>query len=168
MISERHVKCTANIAARGIGGNVAYNGLCRAPQPELPDMDAALYLLEFGTNDLDRPWISPEHYAAALRQFVQMLFVYTDSDVVLLTTGPILGEHQRKPAAYHQVVLAVAREFDIPAVDIERAVNLALAGRPYPTLHLGDEPGRKMEDPHPNDAGHRVWAEATLNVLDPR
>ncbi len=166
LIAARQPKAKVLIDARGIGGNVVCNGLCRAPQPEPPDMDATLYLLAFGTNDVNRPWMPPDRYAQGLRDFVRVLFVYSDADVALATTGPLPGEHLRNPADYHKAVLSVAAEFKLPVVDMTDAVNRALAGRDYATLHLGNEPGRKKNDPHPNDAGHMVWAQATVAALE--
>ena len=166
LIAARHPTAKVLVDARGIGGNVVYNGLCRAPQPEHADVDATLYLLEFGTNDVNRPWTPPERYAQGLREFVRMLYVYSDADVALVTTGPLPGENLRDPADYHRAVTAVAREFRLPIVDMTEAVHRALAGRDFTTLHLGNEPNRKKTDPHPNTAGHQVWAQATVNTLE--
>ncbi len=166
LIAARQPAAKVLIEARGIGGNNVYNGLCRAPQPEQVELNATLYLLEFGTNDVNRPWMPPDRYADGLRDFVHMLFVYTDSDVALVTTGPLPGENLRDPAEYHKAVVAVAAEFKLPVVDMTAAVNEALAGRDYTTLHLGNEPNRKKTDPHPNTAGHAVWAEATIKTLE--
>lgn len=165
LIAQRQPAAKVLMDARGIGGNTVFNGLCRAPQPEQVDLDAALYLLEFGTNDVNRPSVPPERYAAGLREFVRMLFVYTDADVALVTTGPMPGDNLRNPEEYRRAVKSVAVEFGIPAVDITAAIERALAGREFPTLHLGNEPGRKKTDAHPNTEGHAVWAQATVDTL---
>ena len=166
LITARHPTAKPQVSARGIGGNVVYNGLCRVPQPEQADMDAALYLLEFGTNDVNRPSMPPERYAQGLRDFVQTLLIYSDADVALVTTGPLPGPELRDPADYHKAVTTVAAEYKLPVVDMTAAVNRALAGRDFTTLHLGNEPNRKKTDPHPNTAGHQVWAEATVETLE--
>lgn len=165
LITARHPSAKPNVNARGLGGNVVYNGLCRVPQPELADMDASLYLIEFGTNDVGRAWVSPERYTQGLREFVQTLIVYSDADIALVTTGPMPGA-ARDPAEYHKALTTVAAEYKLPVVDMTEAVNRALAGRDFTTLHLGSEPGRQKTDAHPNTAGHQVWAEATVNALE--
>jgi len=161
---RRHPAAKATVSARGRGGNVVYNGLCGVPQPEFADMDPTLYLLEFGTNDVNRPSVSPERYAQGLRDFVQTLAVYSDADIALVTTASPRPQ-LRDPADYHKAVTTVAAEYKLPVIDMTEAMNRALAGRDFTTLHLGNEPTAKRPTPS-NTAGHQVWAEATVNTLE--
>lgn len=165
LFAQKNPNANVNIDARGIGGNVVFNGLSRAPQPEHPDEDVALYLLQFGTNDVGRPWVTAERYGQGLREFVQMLFVYSDADVAIVTAGPLPGDHLHNPVDFHNAAEAVAQEYHLPLVDIAEAETRALAGREYATLHLGNIGGRKKTDAHPNDAGHEVWAKAVVDTL---
>ncbi len=158
--------CKVGISARGIGGTMAYNGLCRAPQPELPDTFIDLYLIEYGTNEHMCDWMSPELYAQALREFVTMVSVYSDCDIALVSVGLLITPDMPIDAhAYVDAALAVGNEFHVPVVNEWETMTNALRGRPYTTFHLGTQPNREPWDAHPNDAGHQVWADAVFDAI---
>lgn len=158
--------CKAGIDSRGIGGTMAYNGLCRAPQPERPDTSIDLYLIEYGTNEILTPWMTPEAYAQALREFITMVSVYSDCDLALVTVGLItIPDLPFDAQQYVDAAINVGKEYNVPVINEWEIVANALHGQPYTTLHLGDQPNRKPSDAHPNDAGHQVWADGAFEMI---
>lgn len=146
----------------GVGGQNAAEGHTRNPVPlyyEQPD----LLLLEFGTNDSNFHHYTPARYRQALRDMVTDLLTLTDSDIGLLTVGPLLDlPLDGTEAEYIQAAQAVGREFNIPVVNIAAVMHSKLAengGTPFEKYHTGPT------NVHPNNAGHAVWAQAVLEEI---
>ena len=166
LIADRQPKAKVLVDARGIGGNVVYNGLCRAPQPEHADMDATLYLLEFGTNDVNRPWMPPERHAQGLRDFVRMLFVYSDADVASGDHRSAAGRAPADPADYHKAVITVAAEFKLPGGGHDRRrQRVPWRGAISPPCIWATSPTARRTT-RIQTRWTQVWAQATVAALE--
>ncbi len=148
--------------ANGVGGQNVAEGHTRDPIGRYyrqPDLE----LLEFGTNDADFHHYSAQRYAEELHGAIRELFTLTDSDVAILTVGPLLGKVvEGTEDDYLAAAQAVGKEFNIPVVNISAAMRKKLAengGTPFAHYHLS------ADNVHPNNAGHAVWAQAVLETL---
>jgi acyl-CoA thioesterase I len=144
----------------GIGGQNTYEGLGRLDG--LASLKPDLVLLAFGANDCCYHYLQPEESQQALAALVTEIRQRYGADVVVLGTG---GDNPLKPFFLHlPETLAAQRkaaaEAGAPFVDIRAAVLAATTnGQGWAGFHLGPD------NCHPNDAGHRVWAEAVFGVV---
>jgi lysophospholipase L1-like esterase len=161
-LEKRYPPVKVRDEANGVGGQTAAEGLCRDPATNAAMRSIDLTLLEFGTNDAGYKHYRPKRYAQALRDMVASVGLLSDSDIVIVTVGPLLDQHAlASEEEYIQAAIDVGRELNVPVVNISAAVNRNLTAErlPFEKLHLGPT------NVHPNDAGHAVWAQAVMDVL---
>lgn len=144
----------------GIGGQNAYEGLGRLDwlAPFAPD----LVLLEFGANDCGYHFLLPEETQLALRTLTEWIRARFEADVAILSPA---GDNPRDSFFEHlpetlQAVRAVAEETSAPYIDVRTPLLAAVEqGARWTEFHNGSR------DCHPNDAGHRLWAEIVFAAL---
>jgi lysophospholipase L1-like esterase len=162
-MEAKHPGLTVSEVADGVGGQNAAQSLCRNPAAVAArGTNPDLILIQLGTNEQVFQLQTPAQFTASLRRMLTALIVTTDSDLVLVSTGPILDSNvPDPPEVYLRAMQAVGKEFGVPVVDINAAMQRRLAdGTPFEKFHLGPR------NSHPNDAGHQVWAEAVMEVLE--
>jgi lysophospholipase L1-like esterase len=144
----------------GIGGQNAYEGLGRYKwlEPYKPD----LVLLAFGTNDGAWHPIPPECTAHAIRTLVKGIGNDYKADVVVM--APVGGSPFTPAMPYLDKTIdalrQVAQETSAPFVDVRAAMMQACeGGTTWANFHCS------LEDCHPSDQGHAVWAQAVMKVL---
>ena len=143
-----------------IGGQNSYEGLGRLDGLESFKPD--LVLVAFGANDCCYHYLIPEETTIALTSLATEIHKRFDADVILVGTG---GDNPLKPFFRHtketlDAQRQAAAEAKVPFVDIRQAILTATEnGKRWAEFHLGEG------NCHPNDKGHLVWAETTLNMI---
>jgi lysophospholipase L1-like esterase len=143
-----------------IGGQNTYEGLGRLDglEPLAPD----LVLVAFGANDCCHHYLEPAETALALESLAKDIRKRFDADVIVVGTG---GDNPREPFFRHlpETLAAQRRAADaagVPFVDVRQPVLAATeSGAKWADFHCGPA------NCHPNDAGHRVWAEAAFTRI---
>jgi len=150
----------------GVGGQNVAESLCRDPAARATrGANLDLVLIQLGTNDQVFRLTTPAQFADSLRKMLTQLLVVTDSDLVLVSPGPLpksIVLTQQPPAVYLETMKKVGAEFHVPVVDISSGINsyLAKTGKPFTDLHMGPE------NCHPNDAGHAEWAKIVTAAVE--
>lgn len=108
---------------------------------------------------------TPNQFAGSLRKMLTQLIVATDSDIVLITPGPLpksIVLTKDPPETYLRIMRDVGSEFNVPVVDMTNGINrfLTAHNQEFAQLHLGPE------NCHPNDAGHTAWAGVVLAGIE--
>ncbi|HOS42933.1 MAG TPA: SGNH/GDSL hydrolase family protein [Armatimonadota bacterium] len=144
----------------GIGGQNAYEGLGRLDG--LAAYTPDLVLVAFGANDTGWHPLPPEATQLALHTIAQWTTERYGADVMLMSTG---GDNPLRPKHTHvaetvQATRDAAAAAGAGYVDIRAAVLRATEhGTRWTDYHNGPQ------DCHPNDAGHRLWAETVFAAL---
>jgi lysophospholipase L1-like esterase len=160
LLTARYPGSAFPVAHFAIGGQNSYEGLGRLDG--LAAFSPDLVLVAFGANDCGYHFLLPEETQLALTTLVQGIRARVDADCVLVGTG---GDNPRHPGFRHLAeTLAAqrqaAQELSVPYVDIRQAVLTATAdGARWADCHLA------ADNCHPNDAGHRLWAECAYAVI---
>jgi len=144
----------------GIGGQNAYEALGRIDwlKPLSPD----LVLIEFGANDCGWHPLPPECTEAAMATLIEWAREQTGADIAVLG---LAGDNPRNSTMQHQdetraVIRSVAQSAATPYIDLRTAMLIATdSGERWDEFHAS------AADCHPNDKGHRVWAEAVASAL---
>lgn len=172
---------------RGVGGNTTSEGLARL-QADIPKLNARLVVVQFGINDsaID-VWRKPpaktsrvslDRYQENLRQIVKLARSH-GAAVILMTANPLrwipkTREMYGKPpydvntedgferptlVKYNEVVRKLAKELNVPLVDVHEAYLKHAADKGMTVDSL------LLDGMHPNDAGHAVTAQQLLPVI---
>ncbi|OPZ88201.1 MAG: GDSL-like Lipase/Acylhydrolase [bacterium ADurb.Bin429] len=144
----------------GIGGQNAYEGLGRLDW--LAEYKPDLVLVAFGANDTGWHPIPAEATKLALKTLAQWTQERYGADVVLMSTG---GDNPRQPNHTHvaetvQATCEAAGEAGAGYIDIRAAIlRVTEDGKRWTDYH------NSPQDCHPNDTGHRFWAETVFQAL---
>lgn len=144
-----------------IGGQNTYEGLGRLDglEPLAPD----LVLVAFGANDCCHHFLEPAETELALESLATEIGKRFGADVIVIGTG---GDNPREPFFRHLPETLAAQQraaqaTGVPFVDVRQPMLAATeSGAKWADFHCGPA------NCHPNDAGHRVWAEAAFNHIE--
>ena len=140
-----------------IGGQNTYEGLGR-----LDGLEPLAPHLAFGANDCCHHYLEPAETALALESLAKDIRKRFDADVIVVGTG---GDNPREPFFRHLPETLAAQRLaadaaGVPFVDVRQPVLAATEnGAKWADFHCGPA------NCHPNDAGHRVWAEAAFKRI---
>jgi len=149
-----------SVAHFAIGGQNSYEGLGRLDA--LAALKPDLVLVEFGANDCCYHYLQPEETQLALTALAKDIRARYGADVVLVGTG---GDNPLHPFFHHLEATLLAQrqaavEAQVPFADIRTAVLTATEqGKRWAEFHLA------ADNCHPNDSGHRLWAETVLATI---
>jgi len=160
LLGDAYPKSRITVKHYGIGGQNSYEGLGRLDGlgPLAPD----LVLVAFGANDCGYHYLLPEETGLALKTLVTGIRGRYQADVVLVGSG---GDDPEQPQFRHlaetlAATAAVAAETGVPYVDTRSPILAATDnGRKWADFHT------MAGNCHPNDAGHRLWAQAAFAVI---
>lgn len=161
MLQDAHPGASFRVKHFGVGGHNSYEGLGRLDY--LAPFEPDLVLVAFGANDCGYHFLEPAATALALKSLVEGIRARYQADVVLVGSG---GDDPAKPFFRHLAeTLAATRQTAAdtrtPYVDIRSAI-LAVSsddGHAWADYHL------MAGNCHPNDAGHRIWAQTAFTVI---
>lgn len=126
----------------------------------------SIALIMFGTNDASAT--EPEAFVQYYRQIVGL--VLANQTLPVLSTFPTRPENPDKSRQLNRLVAQVAREYDVPLINLNRALEpLPNHGvDPKDTTHLTLPPGGRADDLTPAglQAGFNVRNLVTLQTLD--
>lgn len=159
-LGEKYPGSAFTLHHLAVGGQNTYEGLGRLDglPPHTPD----LVLVAFGANDCCHHFLEPAETKLALASLCTEIRRRYAADVVVIGTG---GDNPKQPFFRHldatlEAQRQAAREAQAPFVDVRAAILAATdEGVRWADFHLSET------NCHPNDAGHVVWAEATLEML---
>jgi lysophospholipase L1-like esterase len=159
-LGEVYPGSTFTVQHFAVGGQNSYEGLGRLDylEPLKPD----LVLVAFGANDCCHHYLIPEETKLALATLATEIKKRFGADVALVGAG---GDNPLKPFFRHldETVTAqreAAAEAKVPFVDMRAAALKATEqGKRWGEFHLG------ADNCHPNDAGHLIWAQTALEVI---
>ncbi len=159
-LEEKYPGVTFEPVHAGIGGQNTYEGLGRLDDlwKSRPDV----VFVAFGANDCYWHHLYPEQTYRALDEMLGEIRSRGIDAVVVGTAGnaPADSTFAHIPGTV-EAQRRAARKREVPFVDTRAAMMAAAeGGRRWGDYHL--EP----TDCHPNDAGHRVWAEAALAAVE--
>jgi lysophospholipase L1-like esterase len=143
-----------------IGGQNSYERLGRLDGLEAFKPD--LVVVAFGANDCCHHFLIPEETRLALSTLATEVHKRYGADVVLAGSG---GDNPLQPSFRHlDETLAAQRQAAadaaVPYVDMRAAVLAATEkGQRWAEFHL------LVDNCHPNDAGHQIWAQAAFKVI---
>jgi lysophospholipase L1-like esterase len=146
----------------GIGGQNSYEGLGRIDI--LGALKPDLVLIEFGANDCAFHFLQPAETQLALTGMAQSIGAWFGADVAVMGTA---GDNPLEPFFQHRdetvaATRAAAAAAAVPFVDMRAPVLAATEnGARWAEFHLD------AANCHPNDAGHRVWAQAVFAAIWP-
>ena len=157
LLADAHPNVRFKAMHFAIGGQNTYEGLGRLDglEPLAPD----LVLVAFGANDCCHHFLEPAETELALESLAKEIHKRFDADVIVVGTG---GDNPREPFFRHlpETLAAQRRAADaagVPFVDVRQPMLAATdSGAKWAEFHCGPA------NCHPNDAGHRVWAEAAF------
>lgn len=160
LLKAAYPDSTVTVLNYGIGGHNSYEGLGRLDGllPLKPD----LVLIEFGANDCCYHYLLPEETKLAQQTLAQWAHERTGADVMILG---VAGDNPLQPFFLHlnetaKAIREAAAAVNVPYVDLRAAVLKATDdGKRWAEFHLA------AGNCHPNDAGHRVWAEAVFAAV---
>ena len=144
----------------GIGGQNAYEGLGRLET--LRALHPDLVLLEFGTNDCCYHYLQPEETRLALSTLAQWTRERFGAEVMIVGTG---GDNPLASTFRHvtetvQATRQAAEDAGVPFIDMRAAIlKCTDNGKRWAEFHLA------ANNCHPNDHGHRVWAETVWQAI---
>jgi lysophospholipase L1-like esterase len=160
LLQRAYPKSPITIVNAGIGGQNAYEGLGRIDSLEALKPD--LVLIEFGTNDCVFHFLEPEQTQLALTTLAQEIKRRWGADVALMSTA---GDNPLAPFFKHrdETIEATRRAAGAAKVlFIEMRMPMLNAthnGERWAKYHLS------TNNCHPNDEGHRVWAQTVFNAI---
>jgi len=143
----------------GIGGQNSYEALGRFDW--LGPLDPDLVLVELGTNDCGWHPLPPECTYTAFKMLLEAMQYSGVEAVVLGLAGdnPLSSVFQHEDAT-REVIRGAAQSAGAPYIDLRSAILQATDnGVRWEDYHTGPS------DCHPNDRGHRIWAEAIAKAL---
>jgi acyl-CoA thioesterase-1 len=158
MIKDRYPKSKIAITNRGIPGDTAEGGLARL-EHDVIDLNPDLVMIQFGLNDAFSG-ISPEKFENTMVTIVEKLKAGTESEILLLTSVPIMNGHGNFIAEqfYHSILTAADKE-NVPVVQVHRYWGKKIsAGIDFKKLVQADQV-------HPTLEGYRLIAEAIMEVF---
>jgi lysophospholipase L1-like esterase len=144
----------------GIGGQNSYEGLGRID--ELEKLKPDLVLVEFGTNDCVFHFLEPEQTRLALSTLAREIKKRFDADVILMG---IAGDNPLEPFFRHrdetiEATRQAAVEAGVLFIEMRAPILAATEdGKRWAEFHLNNS------NCHPNDNGHRVWAETVFRAM---
>jgi lysophospholipase L1-like esterase len=144
----------------GIGGQNSYEGLGRIDV--LESLKPDLVLIEFGANDCCFHFLQPEETELALTTLANGAKLRLGADVMLLGTA---GDNPKEPffERLDETLAATRRAAGaagVPYIDLRTPVLAATEnGARWNQYHLASG------NCHPNDAGHRLWAQTVHAAL---
>jgi lysophospholipase L1-like esterase len=153
-------RATFTVRHFAIGGHNSYEGLGRLDG--LAEFAPDVVFVQFGANDCQYHTLSPDQTYLAQKSLVDGIRHRHKCDVVVLGSG---GDNPRAPFFDHleetnKAIGRAASESGAVFVDVRAAVMKATRdGADWADYHLGHD------NCHPNDAGHRVWADAVAREL---
>jgi len=161
LLAERFGEGKFFVQSFGVGGHNSYEGCGRVNYLGLYFPDVVL--VSFGANDAGWHVIPPEATHTALTRLVECVRWQYKSDVVMVGMG---GWNPRHPAGWRHpeetlaAVRRVAAEVGAPYANVRDAILQATGnGERWTDFHNG------LEDCHPNDAGHAVWAKTIFECI---
>ena len=160
LLGRRYRHARFRVSHFAIGGQNAYEGLGRLDW--LTALKPDLVLIEFGANDCGWHFIPPAATGLAVGSLVEGIRARTSADVVIVIPG---GDNPQSPTMRHldQTLRALRRTAAVrqsPVVDVRAAILRATQnGRHWTAYHNG------LQDCHPNDRGHAVWAQAACAAI---
>lgn len=159
-MGEKYPGVTFEPVHAGIGGQNTYEGLGRLD--DLWKLQPDVVFVAFGTNDCYWHHLYPEQTHRALDEILGEIRTRGIDAVVVGTAGNAPADSRFTHITETvEAQRRAARKHDVPFVDTRAAIMAATEqGRHWGNYHL--EP----TDCHPNDAGHMVWAEAALAVVE--
>lgn len=160
MLKEAFPGSEFTVLHSGIGGQNTYEGLGRLDG--LAELKPDLVLVEFGANDCCYHYLLPEETQQALAALITDIKQRYRADVVVMGMG---GDSPLKPFFRHLPETLAAQKkaaeaAGAPFVDTRAAILEATKnGQEWARFHLG------ADNCHPNDAGHRIWAQAAFEIV---
>lgn len=161
MLRAAHPRAGFDVVNFGIGGQNTYEGLGRFDW--LAPLGPDLVVLEFGANDTGWHHLHPDETYTATKFLVESIVARHQADVVILGEG---GDNPQSSVHLHlaetiAVQRRVAEEMRVPFIDLRPAILAATDnGRWWTDFHNG------LQDCHPNDKGHAVWAETAFRLIE--
>lgn len=162
-LEGEHKGLKVSEVADGVGGQNVAESLCRDPSGlAARNVNPDLILLELGTNDQGFRMVTVAQFAKSWRRMLTQLIVTTDSDLVMITPGPLPdAKAVEPPGAYIRAMQEVGREFNVPVVDMTAGVNQVMAAQKLAFTDFHNGP----KDCHPNNRGHAVWAGVVAETI---
>ena len=146
----------------GIGGQNTYEGLGRLDG--LAPLAPELVFVAFGANDCGFHTLAPDETRLALTHLLDGIAARTQADAVVLSSACFNPQSPLYPHVPETIAAqrAVAGEKQVLFVDLQAAVREATGnGARWSEFHNG------VQDCHPNDAGHALWARTVLAAVWP-
>jgi acyl-CoA thioesterase-1 len=158
MIKVRYPKSRVAITNRGIPGDTAEGGLARL-QHDVIDLNPDLVVIQFGLNDA-LSGISPETFEHTVTTIVKKLKAGTKSEILLLTSVPIMNGHENFVAEqfYHSILNAAEKEH-VPVVQVHGYWKKRISEG------LDSKKLVQADQVHPTLEGYRLIAEAIMEVF---
>lgn len=160
MIRDRYPDSRVNLINRGIPGDTVQGGLNRLHH-DLLRHDPDCVLIQFGLNDAFLGY-SHERYREHLEMMIRRIRDESAAEIVLVTSVCLDGDGDNTFIDRFYVQIEELSElFDLSCVPVHRYWKKKIAeGIPFGSLV-------QFDGVHPNTVGHRLMAEAIIEVFSP-
>ena len=146
----------------GKGGDSLLQAYNRIDSEIIPN-NYDLVIVELGTND----WNNQESLSNFESQYytlISKLKTDTKADIILISLGYFDNWHSERPikeSDYNRVIKTIAEQKSIPYIDMYEAMTyfMKVHNVSFEDITFTDDPV------HPNDLGHRIWADKAFALF---
>ncbi len=158
MLRDAYPSCRVNITNRGIPGNTSEDGLARVGR-DVVSLQPDLTFVQFALNDAYTGVSHPE-FRENVRSIIRQVQESTDSEIMLLTSVPLMDEAENRHAEkFYGVLKELSLEYNLPLAEVHIHWRRRMNG--------GLDPADlyQWDGVHPTEEGYRVMAEAIFVLL---
>lgn len=158
MLRSKYKNCNLTLVNRGIPGDTAHGGLYRLDTDVIIHNPDAV-LIQFGLNDAFSG-CPVQQYEKNIQAMIDRISNETAAEAILLTSVALMDRGmERISSQFYDVLGTLAEKNNITIVRVHeymrRKINEGLLFRDL----------IQFDGVHPNDAGHRLMAEAVMEVF---
>ena len=157
-LKKKYPASSFNLINRGHPGDTAEGGLYRL-KIDVLDMDPDLVLIQFALNDAYMG-ITAQRFKESIAFMIGRIRDETSAEILLLSSVPIMMEHDNRMAEeFYDVLVSVSENDNVPIALVHRYWNKKVSeGLDFNQLVQNDRV-------HPNVEGHRIMAEAVMELF---
>ncbi len=158
MICEKYPGCRLTILNRGIPGDTAQGGLSRL-QNDVIKYKPDLVFIQFALNDAFSGY-TPEQYKNYISVIIDQITEGTDAEIFLVTSVCLIDQMaNRRANSFYDILDELASDNELPIAMVHEYMRKKIDNE-LQLEHLIQSDGV-----HPNDDGHRLMAEAVMEVF---
>ncbi len=158
MIRKKYPDCTLAILNRGVPGDTAHGGLYRV-QNDIIQYEPDTVIVQFGLNDIFTG-CPAEQFKHNLEGIVEKISDQTDAEIILITSVYLMDPRMDHLATeFYEIIYELSSDRGLSFVKVHEYWKKKINGE-YNHRDL-----IQYDGVHPNDQGHKLMAEAVMEVF---